>query len=93
MVLTARLQEGTRERALGLAGEIPADRSADGFTRFSVYLSEFEVVFLMEGPDAEALARRIFDDPVRSTAIAPWLSLFDGPLHRAHEVFHWSIDR
>jgi hypothetical protein len=47
----------------------------------------------MEGPDAEALARRIFDDPVRSTAIAPWLSLFDGPLHRAHEVFHWSIDR
>ena len=44
----------------------------------------------MEGPDAESLVREIFNDPVRSTEIGPWLPLFDGPLHRADEVYHWS---
>lgn len=66
------------------------DQSTRGFERFSVYLSEFEVVFLVEGPDAESSVREIFNDPVRSTEIGPWLPLFDGPLHRADEVYHWS---
>ena len=43
-----------------------------------------------EAPDAEQLVRRFFDDPVRGTEISPWLPLFDGPLHRAYEVYHWS---
>jgi hypothetical protein len=89
LVLTAGLRQGARERALELVGAMP-DQSMRGFKRFSVYLSEFEVVFLVEGPDAESLVREIFNDPVRSTEIGPWLPLFDGPLHRADEVYHWS---
>jgi hypothetical protein len=87
LVLTARLRQGARERALELVGAMP-DQSVRGFDQFSV--SEFEVVFLVEGPDAESLVREIFNDPVRSTEIGPWLPLFDGPLHRADEVYHWS---
>jgi hypothetical protein len=92
MVLTARLRQGARERALELARALPMDENVRGFERFSVYLSEFEVVFLMEGPDAKSLVREIFNDPVRSTEIGPWLPLFDGPLHRADEVYHWSTE-
>jgi hypothetical protein len=90
LVLTARLRQGTHERALELATAMPTHPSASGFTRLSVYLSEVEVVFLIEAPAAEHLVRRLFDDPVRSTEISPWLPLFDGPLHRAYEVYHWS---
>jgi hypothetical protein len=90
LVLTARLTRGAHERALELAGAMPTHPSASGFERLSVYLSAFEVVFLIEAPDVESRVREILDDPVRGTEIAPWLPLFDGPLHRADEVYHWS---
>jgi hypothetical protein len=64
--------------------------STSGFERFSIYLSGSEIVFLIEAPEAEFLVREILDDPVRATEISPWLPLFDGPLHRADEVYHWS---
>ena len=89
-MLTARLKEGARERALELVGSIPTPLETDGFERLSVYLSESEVVFLTEAPEAELLVREILDDPVRATDISPWLPLFDGPLHRTEEVYHWS---
>jgi hypothetical protein len=69
---------------------MPTHPSSSGFERLSVYLSEFEVVFLIEALDAEVLVREILDDPVRATEISPWLPLFDGPLHRAAEVYYWS---
>jgi len=69
---------------------MPTHPSTSGFARLSVYLSEFEVVFLIEAPEAELLVREILNDPVRATEIGPWLPLFDGPLHRADEVYHWS---
>jgi hypothetical protein len=90
LVLIARLRRGTRDRARELAAAMPTDPSASGFDRLSVYLSEFEVVFLVEARDAELVVREILDDPVRATEISPWLPLFDGPLHRADEAFHWS---
>ena len=69
---------------------MPTHPSSSGFERLSVYLSEFEVVFLIEALEAEVLVREILDDPVRATEISPWLPLLDGPLHRAAEVYHWS---
>jgi len=69
---------------------MPTHPSSSGFERLSVYLSKFEVVFLIEALEAEVLVREILDDPVRATEISPWLPLFDGPLHRAAEVYHWS---
>ena len=90
LVLTARLRQGARARALELAGAMPTHPSRSGFERLSVYLSKFEVVFLLEAREAEVLVREILDDPVRATEISPWLPLLDGPLHRAAEVYHWS---
>ena len=89
-MLTARLREGARERALELAGAMPKPPSTSGFDRLSVYVSEFEVVFLIEAPEVESLVRQILNDPVRSTEISPWIPLFDGPFHSANEVYHWS---
>jgi hypothetical protein len=91
LVLTARLLEGAHERSLELAASnTGTDPGASGFDRFSIYLSESEVVFLFEAPDADHLVRRILNDPVRAAELSPWLPLFDGPLHRAPEVYHWS---
>ena len=90
LVLTARLRPGTRERALELTGSISAQLGTSGFEQLGVYLSEREVVFLIEAREAELLLREILDDPVRATEISPWLPLFDGPLHRAEEVSYWS---
>ena len=90
LVLTASLKQGTRERALELATAMPTPPRTSGFERLSVYLSESEVVFLIEAPDVDLLVREDLNDPVRGTEISPWLPLFDGPLHRAAEVYHWS---
>jgi hypothetical protein len=89
-VLTARLLPGAHERALELAAAMPPQPATRGVVHFTVYLSEREVVFVIEGPDAQAHVRETFNDPVRSTEISPWLPLFDGPLHHADEVYHWS---
>jgi hypothetical protein len=90
LVLTARLRHGAHERARELAGAMATRPRPSGVQRFGVYLSESDVLFLVEAPNAELIVREIFDDPVRGTEISPWLALFDGPLHRAYEVYHWS---
>jgi len=74
LVLTARLRPGTRERALELAGSIAAQLETSGFEQLGVYLSEREVVFLVEAREAELLLREILDDPVRATEISPLLA-------------------
>jgi hypothetical protein len=88
-ILTARLLEGAHERALELAANATPP-GGSGIDRFGIYLSRSEVIFLVEAPDAERLVRRMLNDPVRSTELSHWLPLFDGPLHRAAEVYHWT---
>ena len=92
VVLLARLKDGARERAEQLlTDEARANAPEDAFERGTIFLSDGEVVFLFEGTDAAVTAREVLDDPVRSTVITPWLPLFDGPLHRAHEAHTWGI--
>jgi hypothetical protein len=86
LVLVARLKPEAHHRAETLAGDLRADPTPTEF-RPSVFLSPTEVVFVIEGEDAERHTRDWFNDPVLSTAIAPWLPLFDEPLHAAREVF------
>jgi hypothetical protein len=50
------------------------------------FLSESEVIILFEGEGARESVLTTLDDPVMSTALASWLPLFDGPLHRAYEA-------
>jgi hypothetical protein len=90
VVLVARLRDGARQRARELAASpLPNDPAADGFRRVAVFLSEKEIVFMFEADSAESIVRRILNDPVQSTAITPWLPLFDGPLHRTEEAYYW----
>jgi hypothetical protein len=92
-MLVARLKEGSRERAEQLlTDEARADAPEDAFERGAFFLSDHEVVILLEGAGAEETCRAILDDPVASTVIAPWLAVFDGPLHRAREARSWEND-
>jgi hypothetical protein len=90
VVLLARLKDGAREHAQELlTDEARANAPEDAFERGTIFLSDSEVVFLLEGADAAEAVRAILDDPVRSTVLTPWLPLFEGPLHRAREAYSW----
>jgi hypothetical protein len=92
VVLTARVRERTYERAFDLAPTAHADSRESRFDRLSIYLSPSEAVFVFQAPEPEPLLRRFLNDPVRAAELSPWLPLFDGPVHRANEVYRWSRD-
>jgi hypothetical protein len=87
IVMIARLKPNARDRARELIEQAGEDVSIE-FDRQAIFLAEGEVIFFCEGPDAEATARSILNDPARSTAIGPWLPLLDGPLHAAPEAYY-----
>jgi hypothetical protein len=89
VVVVARLKPGARERAEELLTEEEGRLHEGLFKRGAVLLSDSEVVFLLEGPDADETVRTILNDPAESTVIGHWLPLFDGPLHRAREARTW----
>jgi hypothetical protein len=89
IVLVARLKPGERERAEKLLADGVEPIVPDAVDRWEIFLSGGEVVFLFEGEGARESILATLDDPVTSTALAPWLPLFDGPLHRAYEKRSW----
>jgi len=94
LVLVARLKVGARERARELIAAKPEPRAIEAtFDRQGIFLAENEAVFFFEGEDAGESVRAILNDPVRSTAIGPWLPLFDGQLHAAREAYFWEQER
>jgi hypothetical protein len=89
IAIVARLKPGTEDRARELAMLEPA--GAPGVSRISIFLSPGEAVFLLEGESPEEGFLRFLDNPVDSTMLAPWLPLFDGPLHRAPRLGAWDV--
>jgi hypothetical protein len=89
VVLVARLKSGGREGARELLAREPISHA---FDRVAIFMSESEVIFFLEGRNADETIRAILNDPVGSTAISSWLPLFDGPLHGAPEVHFWERD-
>jgi len=90
VVLVARLKPNSRERVQELVAEYPSPEGLTAaFDRHAIFLSETEVVFFFEGPDADRSVRAILNDPVSSSEIGHWIPLFDGPLHRALEAYYW----
>jgi hypothetical protein len=88
-VLVARLKPEGRERAQELLAEYPLREGLSAaFDRQAIFLSESEVVFFFEGPDADRSVTAILNDP-SLTEIGHWIPLFDGPLHRAPEAYFW----
>jgi hypothetical protein len=91
LMIVARLRPGTHRDAEALLRNGPPFDSEDaGFHRHAAYLTQSEVVFLFEAPEVEWIVNEIVDDPVISTAFAPWRALLDGPPRIAHERFFWS---
>jgi hypothetical protein len=94
LVVTARLKDGAAAEAERLltAGP-PFDPWEEGMTRHAAYLTASEVVFLFEGPSVEWAVEAFVNDPSRSTALAAWYPLVDGPPRVAREVYHWTKSR
>jgi hypothetical protein len=86
IVLVARLKAGQRERAKELLDDGVEPIAPEAVDRRVTFLSESEVIILFEGEGARESVLTTLDDPVMSTALASWLPLFDGPLHRAYEA-------
>ena len=93
IAIIARLTPGAEPRAAELisAGP-PFDPQEYGFERHSVYLSATEVVFVFEAPEVEWIVSDLGNDPILSTAFAPWRAILDGPPRVAHELYYWSRD-
>jgi hypothetical protein len=93
VVIIARLKPEGRDRARELIAEYEEGHHLPTeFDRQAIFLAEGEVIFFLEGSDAEEKLRRIVNDPVRSTELGRWLPLFDGPLHAAPEAYYWERD-
>lgn len=93
LVLVARLKPDSQERARELLAERRDPGALEAaFDRWAVFMSESEIIFFFEGRDVDKAVTAMLNDPVRSTAISPWLPLFDGPLHSAPEADFWERD-
>jgi hypothetical protein len=91
LMILARLNPARRADAERLLRQGPPFDPAElGFQRHSVYLTPSEVVFLFEAPEVEWIVESIVDDPVLSSALAPWGALTDGPPRIAHEHYFWA---
>ena len=91
LVIVARLREGKHEEAEALLrGGPPFGPEELGLHRHAAYLSASELVFVFEAPEVEWIVNDIVDDPVLSTALAPWRALVEGPPRMAHERYYWT---
>lgn len=91
MVLVARLKEGAHERAESLLKQGPPfDPEELRFHRHGVYLTQSEIVFVFEAAEVEWIVNDLIDDPVVSSAFAPWQELIEEIPRLAHERFYWS---
>jgi len=91
LVIVARLRDGKHDEAEALlGGGPPFDPAELGLHRHSAYLTATDVVFVFEAPEVQWIVDGIIDDPVLSTALAPWRALVDGPPRMAHERYYWA---
>jgi hypothetical protein len=94
LTIVARLQPGKHEKAEELLSNGPPFDPDDlGLHRHAAYLTANEVVFVFEAPEVEWIVNDVIDDPILSTALAPWRELVDGPPRLAHERYFWSREQ
>ena len=93
LAVIVRLREGARERAAELLAHGPPFDLADGeFERHAVYLSEHEVVFVFEGPEAEWRLDDLASDffhPALQDALEDWRPLVEGDPRVANVAYFW----
>jgi hypothetical protein len=91
--VVARLKPGREARAAELLQQGPPfDPAERGLQRHAVYLSATEVVFVFEGPDAEAIVSDLVDEPfswLLRERFDDWRPLVDGPPRIARSAYVW----
>lgn len=93
LVIAARLLPDTHDQAEALLRRGPPFEPGEiGLHLHGAYLTASEVVFVFEAPEVEWIVSDIGNDPILSTAFAPWRALLDGPPRVAHELYFWSRD-
>jgi hypothetical protein len=93
LVIAARLLPNTHDQAEALLRRGPPfEPGAIGLHLHGAYLTASEVVFVFEAPEVEWIVSDIGNDPILSTAFAPWRAILDGPPRVAHELYFWSRD-
>jgi hypothetical protein len=94
LTIVARLQPGAQPDAERLlANGPPFDPAELGLRRHADYQSPREVVFMFEGEAVDAAVREFVNDPARSTVLARWRALVEGPPRIAHERYFWQANR
>ena len=90
VVITARLKEGSEERAreLIVAGP-PFDPSQAGLTQHGVYLGHDVVVFVFEGEGVAGRLSQLVNDRLNSASFSAWAPLLAEQPRLAHEAYHW----
>ena len=94
LAVIVRLREGAHERAAQLLAQGPPFDLVDGeFERHAVYLSEREVIFVFEGPEAEwrldDLTSDLFFHPALQDALEDWRPLVEGDPRIAGAAYFW----
>jgi hypothetical protein len=94
MMIVAKLKAQKHDEAEALLDNGPPyDPEQLGFIRHSAYMTASEVIFLFEWPEVEWIVGSFVNDPVASTALAPWRALVDGQPRIAHEHYFWEPER
>jgi hypothetical protein len=93
VVVVAALREDAREaaRLLVEAGP-PFDPRRASLTAHEVYLTDREVVFVFEGPDAKAAVEALVGEPGVVRAASAWRDCLAGRPRLAEQVFSWPSD-
>ncbi len=91
IVVVAALREGTRDTArLLIESGPPFDPETTPLLRHDVYLTDHEVVFVFEGPEAKRAVERLVGDPGVLRAAAAWRECLDGRPRIAEPAFAWA---
>jgi hypothetical protein len=85
------IRTGTRDRAAALVADGPPfDPEAAGLDRHYVFVTDNEVVFVFDGPDARRSVERLVRDPGVWRAAVAWRQCLAGRPRLAGEEFAWA---
>lgn len=90
-VVVAPLRAGARAGALTLLADGPPfDPAGTSLERHDVFVTDREVVFLFEGPEARDAVQTLAGDPAVWRAGAKWSELLAGRPRIADDAFAWT---
>lgn len=90
-VVVAPLKVGARTAAQALLAEGPPfDPEGTPLERHDVFVTDREVVFLFEGPEAQEAVQKLAGDPAVWRAAARWRELLAGRPRIAEDVYSWT---